>query len=70
MSKLKSVFHGARAVASVCGAVGVVTGHGLITAAAGAMRVRIHPGQARIIANYQLKSAKEQWKLAEKEWEK
>lgn len=32
------------------------------------MRVRTHSGQAKIIANYQLRSAEEQWKLAEKEW--
>lgn len=33
------------------------------------MRVRIHPGQAKIIANYQLRSVEEQWKLAKKEWD-
>ena len=70
MSKLKSIWYGGRAAASICGAIGTATGHGLIHVVAVALRVRIPPQILKEVAKYQVKSAEEHWEKAEKEWDK
>lgn len=70
MSKLKSIWHYGLSVASFCGAISTVTGHGLVHVGASILRVRLPPRALGEIAKYQFKNAEKQWEKGDEEWEK
>lgn len=68
MTKLKSVWHYGLSVASFCGGIGTITGHGLVHVGASLLRLRLPPRALGEIAKYQFKNAEKQWEKGGEEW--
>lgn len=68
MGKAKAILKTVQGVAGYAGAIGTMTGTGLVHIVAGAFRVRIPSGAAFRIARVQWKMADEAFRKAREEW--
>ena len=69
MSRLKSILYYGLSVASFCGGIGTITGHGLINFGATLVGIRLPTGILAQIAKEQFKKTEKQWEKGDEEWE-
>lgn len=70
MSKAKAILKYGLGIGGMMGAVGTVTGHGLVHIISGALGVRLNSGQLNLLARFQIKNAQNTLKEAGEEWNK